>query len=84
MSNRDLAVEVLLGHQLEWIDGAETFDCSCNERGLLDWMGTITEATNHQVDALIAAGLIHVGQGFCSKVPNCRLADGHAGGCERT
>ena len=35
-------------------------------------------------DALIAAGLIHVGQGFCTKVPNCRLADGHAAGCERT
>ena len=84
MSNRDRAVEVLLDHQMEYISEAKTYDCRCDDLGTLDWMPTITEAAQHQVDALIAAGLIHVGQGFCTKVANCRLADGHAVGCERT
>lgn len=48
--------EVLLGHQMEWVEGAKTFDCSCNEDGSLDWMGTITEAVQHQLDAMLAAG----------------------------
>jgi hypothetical protein len=49
--------EVLLGHQMEWVEGAKTFDCSCNEDGSLDWMGTITEAVQHQLDAMLAAGV---------------------------
>lgn len=50
------AAEVLLGHQMEWVEGAKTFDCSCNEDGSLDWMGTITEAVQHQVDAMRVSG----------------------------
>jgi len=49
--------EVLLGHQMEWVEGAKTFDCSCNEDGSLDWMGTITDAVQHQITALLAAGV---------------------------
>ena len=70
MSNRDRAFEVL----------SETiFHCPDHEEFGLNDKHAMAVA-----DALIAAGLIHVGQRFCTKVANCRMADGHAGGCERT
>ena len=84
MSNRDRAVEVLATHRHRVQPSGSACKCGWAERpyGSALWMES--EWEQHLVDALIAAGLIHVGQGFCSKVPNCRLADGHAGGCERT
>ena len=52
--DREALRAALLGHQLEWVEDAKTFDCSCNEDGALDWMPTITEASQHQVDAVLA------------------------------
>ena len=82
MSNRDRTVAVQKAHRyISDNDNGEP-GCSCGAEfpGGFDFI----DHAEHATDALVAAGLIHVGQGFCSKVPNCRLADGHAGGCERT
>lgn len=73
MSNRDRAAEVL--HDADWAHQWGTDTCR---------LTPCQEEARNRADALVAAGLIHVGQRFCTKVANCRMADGHANGCVRT
>jgi hypothetical protein len=84
MSNRDRTVGVLAKHRPRTQPSGGACACGWAERPYGSALWLENEWERHVTDALVAAGLIHVGQRFCTKVANCRMADGHANGCVRT
>lgn len=53
-------------------------------RGIADDLGPHSDFEAVSVGLLNIARDLDRPQGFCTRTQNCRLADGHNGGCERS